>query len=90
MQSREQRFKRLGYSDLGASALATKLMHRDRDLDDRRMCSECQHHDGEVCLSRKTLPAWAKKIGPQLANQLRRCEGFALEQDIREFPITIH
>jgi hypothetical protein len=55
----------LGYTD--AKGRAEKLLHRDRDADDRRMCVECQHAG----------PAWrcAKREAFLLA-QLQRCPMF--------------
>ena len=46
MAQRCEHFERLGLPDREADRLADKLLLRDRDLDDRRVCLECQHLRG--------------------------------------------
>lgn len=63
---RQARIVMLGY--VGPSEyLAEKLLHRDRDLDERRLCVECVHAG----------PGWrcAKNAG-FLLEQLQRCDQF--------------
>ena len=64
----EQRVARstwLGYPD--AKGRAERLLHRDRDDDDRRLCIECQHAGpGYRCAKRAAF----------LADQLQRCPAF--------------
>ena len=55
----------LGYPD--AKSRAEKLLHRDRDADDRRLCVECQHAGpGYRCAMRDAF----------LLDQLQRCPKF--------------
>lgn len=55
----------LGYSD--AKGRAERLLHRDRDADDRRLCVECQH----------ARPTWrCAKREAFLLDQLQRCPTF--------------
>ena len=55
----------LGYPD--AKGRAEKLLHRDRDADDRRLCVECQHAGpGYRCAMRDAF----------LLDQLQRCPKF--------------
>lgn len=64
----EQRVARstwLGYPD--AKGRAERLLHRDRDTDDRRLCVECQHAGpGYRCARREAF----------LLDQLQRCPMF--------------
>lgn len=63
---RLSRISWLGYGD-DADHLGVMLLHRDRDLDDRRLCVECGHAG----------PGWrcAKRDG-FLLGQLQRCDNF--------------
>ena len=55
----------LGYPD--AKGRAEKLLHRDRDADDRRLCIECSHAGpGWRCAKREAF----------LLDQLQRCPKF--------------
>ena len=55
----------LGYAD--AKGLAEKLLYRDRDDDDRRLCVECSHAGpARRCAKREAF----------LADQLQRCPLF--------------
>lgn len=65
-QRRQARIVMLGYP-APSEYLAEKLVHRDRDLDDRRLCVECTHaRPGRRC---------EKKAG-FLLDQLQRCDQF--------------
>jgi hypothetical protein len=58
----------LGYSE--PAGRAERLLHRDRDADDRRLCVECQHAG----------PAWrCAKREAFLPDQLQRCPVFKEE-----------
>lgn len=76
--------KGLGLDD--AESLADKLVSRDREQDDRRLCLECVH------LSGHSVRAWAcrnwqragvamrvkdAQLSSALVFQLQRCDGFA-------------
>lgn len=65
-QRRQARIAWLGYGGR-SEYLAEKLVHRDRAMDDRRLCLECSHAG----------PGWhcAKKAG-FLLEQLLRCDHF--------------
>ena len=75
--------KGLGLDD--AEALADKLVTRDRESDDRRLCQECFHLSGQ---SGKTwdcrnwqragvaLRARDAQLSAALVHQLQRCDGF--------------
>jgi hypothetical protein len=55
----------LGYAD--AKGRAERLLHRDRDTDDRRLCIECQHAGpGWRCTRREAF----------MLDQLQRCPMF--------------
>ena len=75
--------RRLGLDD--AEALADKLVTRDRESDDRRLCLECFHLSGQ---SGKTwdcrnwqraavaLRARDAQLSAVLVHRLQRCDGF--------------
>lgn len=59
----------LGYP--GAKGRAARLLHRDRDVDDRRLCVECQHAGPSYrCAKREAF----------LLDQLQRCPKFQEKQ----------
>ena len=65
-EKREARISWLGYGD-DAEHLAEMLLHRDRDMDDRRLCVECSHAG----------PGWrCAKRDAFLVRQLQRCDNF--------------
>ena len=73
-------------AELLAELLADKLVKRDRDLDDRRMCLECAHLAGEksrvwgCANARRAGLAAISQIAPlaaALVHQLQRCDGFS-------------
>lgn len=74
--------KGLGLDD--AEALADKLVKRDRDLDDRRLCLECVHLSGNAgswgCRNGQraglVTKAQAVQLSTALVHQLQRCDGF--------------
>lgn len=67
---RVSRISWLGYGD-DADHLAVMLLHRDRDMDDRRLCVECSHAG----------PGWrCAKRDAFLVRQLQRCDNFATPQ----------
>ena len=66
LEKRHARISWLGYGD-DAEHLAEMLLHRDRDLDDRRLCVECSHAGlGWRCAKRDDF----------LVRQLQRCNNF--------------
>ena len=75
--------KGLGLDDADASA--GKLVLRDRDLDDRRLCLECIHLSGGErrgwgCRNWQragvALRSNDARLSAALVNQLQRCDGF--------------
>jgi hypothetical protein len=66
-ERRQARITWMGYGQI-AEQLAETLLHRDRDLDDRRLCVECAHGGpGRRC----------KKLGEAFfLEQLQRCPSF--------------
>lgn len=85
-EAREARFIGKGLAKPDARALATKLMTRDRDFDDRRACLECQHlggygREGWRCGNWQAAGVGYRpqtnQIAPAFAIQLQRCNGFS-------------
>ena len=79
------RFTDKGLSLEDAEALADKLMARDRDLDDRRICMECRHlsdfgHGSWRCgnwkAARVAIHSRDAYLAADLVVQLERCDGF--------------
>ena len=75
--------KGLGLGD--SDELADKLVRRDRDLDDRRLCLECAHLAGQSGATWRckdylragiALKAADAQLSTALVLQLQRCEGF--------------
>lgn len=66
-EKRQARITWMGYGHI-AERLAEKLLHRDRELDERRLCVECAHGG----------PGWrCKKLGEAFfLEQLQRCPSF--------------
>ena len=65
-EKRQARISWLGYGD-HTEQLAEMLLHRDRDMDDRRLCVECSHAG----------PGWrCAKRDAFLLHQLQRCDNF--------------
>jgi len=83
--ARLARFTDKGLSLEVGEALADKLVRRDRESDDRRLCLECFHLSGQ---SGKTwdcrnwqragvaLKAKDAQLSTALVHQLQRCDGF--------------
>ena len=66
-----------------AEALADKLLQRDREMDDRRICMECVHlQDAGRWRCRNTVMAGISlhtadtQLPSSLTHQLQRCAGF--------------
>ncbi len=84
--ARLARFTDKGVTQIDAQALADRLVQRDRDSDDRRLCTECSHLQGYGASSWRCGNWQAAGIGinPRstqlpagLVFQLQRCNGFA-------------
>ncbi|GAB3480281.1 hypothetical protein GCM10011496_22230 [Polaromonas eurypsychrophila] len=75
--------KGLGLGD--AEALADKLVTRDRESDDRRLCLECFHLSGQSgkawdCRNWQAAKVASRardaQLSAALVTQLQRCDGF--------------
>ena len=65
-EKRQASISWLGYGE-ESEHLAGMLLHRDRDMDDRRLCVECSHAG----------PGWrCAKRDAFLLGQLQRCDNF--------------
>jgi hypothetical protein len=82
--ARLHHFTRRGLLESDAETLADKLMTRDRDADDRRLCLECVHLAGHAGVwgcrnwlhaGVATKPQHAQ-LSAALVNQPQRCDGF--------------
>jgi len=78
-------FQAKGLDELNAEALADKLVLRDRDRDDRKVCYECRYIKGISSLRCENwkLAGIALKssdsfLGKEFAMMLQRCHGFDL------------
>jgi hypothetical protein len=78
-------FNRRGLTALGSELQADRLVKRDRDLDDRRMCLECYHMKGHReeamrCTNWQRAGVAMRANDAQLSGamvwQLQRCDGF--------------
>lgn len=65
-------FQSKGIADDAASTLASRLIERDRQLDDRRSCGECAAYYTGRC-KRGLYP-----IGESTIQTLHRCKGFTV------------
>lgn len=78
-------FQAKGLDELHAEALADKLVLRDRDRDDRKVCYECRYIKGISslrCENWKSAGIALKSsdsfLGEEFAMMLQRCHGFDL------------
>jgi len=79
--ARQARFIDMGLSLDDAERLADKLMQRDRDGDDRRVCLECVHlrHGGRCGNWRAAgvaINAMDARLPGDFTPMLQRCDGF--------------
>jgi hypothetical protein len=74
-----------GLVEIDAERLADKLVTRDRESDDRRLCLECAHLAGHgACAMRCTnwqragvaVQAIDARLSGALVHRLQRCDGF--------------
>jgi hypothetical protein len=80
--ARLARFTDKGLSLIDAEALADKLVIRDREGDDRRVCLECAHlryggRCGNWQVAGVAMRSRDAQLPPDLILQLQRCDGFA-------------
>jgi hypothetical protein len=82
--ARLHHFVRRGLLESDAETLADKLVTRDRDADDRRLCLECVHLAGHAgvwgCRNWQQAGVAVRSQDAQLSaalvNQPQRCDGF--------------
>lgn len=84
--ARLSRFADKGVNQIDAECLADKLVTRDREADDRRLCLECKHLTGSNvkfwrCANREAADvahrARDMQLPADLVTKLQRCPGFA-------------
>lgn len=83
--ARRDRLVRWGWPEPVADAYAERLVRRDRDGDDRRMCVECSALDplGRCLVAAAgRLRGASRRLEPVPA-VLQRCEGFMLAEGLR-------
>lgn len=80
MAERTSLFNRRGLEALEAELLADKLVNRDREADDRRLCLECAYLSGRAgamrCAQWQRAELGAPGIPSGMTTQLQRCDGF--------------
>ena len=73
---RRARLMRWGWPEAEAEKLADRLVQRDRDIDDRVSCTDCQHYRPGRCGNHRRAGLHAPDVGRDLAALLQRCPGF--------------
>ena len=73
--SRMARFSDKGFSYGDAERMAVKLVRRDRQGDDRRMCLECFHLQGRWRCGNHVRAGVGRDLPLQLVLMLQRCPG---------------
>lgn len=80
MVSRVEVFVARGVNLIDATALADKLVTRDRDGDDRRACLECEHLSGWAggrrCSAWRRAGIGGQSIPADMVAMLKRCNGY--------------
>ncbi len=80
MVARTSQFNSRGLPALEAELLADKLVTRDREADDQRLCLECAHLSGRAgamrCARWQRAGLGQAAIPAGLALQLQKCSGF--------------
>lgn len=79
MVERTALFNRRGLAALDAELLADKLVTRDREADERRLCLECSHLSrvgGWRCAQWQRAGLGAPGVPAGLQLVLQRCDGF--------------
>ena len=76
---RLHQFTRRGLAELEAESLADKLVARDREADDRRLCLECSSQgrgSGWRCNQWTLAGLGGAGLPADLVRQLQRCDSF--------------
>ena len=92
--ARLHHFTRRGLAEPDAERLADKLVMRDREADDRRLCLECVHLAGHAgtwgCRNWQRAGVATKardaQLSAALVNQPQRCAGFKDQNQQRTTP----
>lgn len=87
--ARLHHFTRRGLAVVDAETLADKLVLRDREADDRRLCLECSNlsrGSGWRCNQWQRAGLGAAGVPADLARQLQRCDGFSESTPQRTTP----
>ncbi|MGO4609548.1 hypothetical protein AB4142_24700 [Variovorax sp. 2RAF20] len=82
------RFTDQGLSLIEAEALADKLVLRDRDGDDRRLCLECEHLSGRRCGAWQRASVGTQALPASLLALPQRCAAFdawRTEEDVAAY-----
>ena len=74
--ARRARLLRWGWPEPEAEALADRLVRRDRELDARMSCTDCQHYRPARCGNHRRAGLSTPDVGRDLAAMLQRCPGF--------------
>jgi len=67
---------RWGWPAAEAEMLAERLVIRDRDIDDRVNCTDCQHYRPGRCGNHRQAGLNVADIGRDWVRLLQRCSGF--------------
>lgn len=84
LAARVHRFTDRGVELAAAEVLADKLMQRDRDGDDRRLCLECSYlGERGQCIAAAVgrIPGASRRLEP-VATILQRCDAFGLRKGL--------
>ena len=65
-----------GLTNGHADDLAERLTLRDRDGDDRLICTDCRHYRAGRCGNHRPAGLNGPEVGRDLATMLQRCPGF--------------
>jgi hypothetical protein len=77
--ARLARFTDWGLSLAEAEALADRLVIRDREDDDRRLCLECAHLSGRRCSAWREAAIGGPAVSADLMRMPQRCAGFRVQ-----------
>ena len=73
---RRARLMRWGWPEAEAEKLADRLVQRDRDIDDRVSCTDCQHYRPGRCGNHRRAGLHGAEVGRDLASLLQHCPGW--------------
>ena len=79
LTERTMLFIRRGLATVEAEQLAFKLIDRDREMDDRRLCLECSNLSragGWKCSNWRQADIGSLQVPTELVHLLQRCHGF--------------